>query len=108
MVGTSHGAEISVGVRSGMVGGEGDKGKKDKNLPGAGRPIHRWCVLGELICRRDRPAEVGCLEPAMGPGGRGLKLLSSPLLPGLEVLDLDLQSFSRELTITSRTQGRGV
>lgn len=72
-----------------MVGGEGDKGKKGKNLPGARRPIYRWCGWGELICRRDRPAEVGYLEPAMGPGGRLLKLLSSPLLSGLKVLDLD-------------------
>lgn len=40
IVGISHGPEISVGVRSGMVGSEGDKGKKGKILPGLeGPPI---------------------------------------------------------------------
>lgn len=102
IVGISHGPEISVEVRSGMVGNEGDKGKKGKILPGLEGPPIDGVGWGSL------PAE-GTAQ--LGPGGRGLKLLSSPLLSSLEVLDLDLcvnSHFPREFMITSRTQGRCV
>lgn len=101
IVGISHGPEISVEVRSGMVGSEGDKGKKGKILPGLEGPPIDGVGWGSLSAE-------GTAQ--LGPSGRELKLLSS-LLSSLEVLDLDLcvnSHFPREFMITSRTQGRCV